>query len=247
MKYGYCFVGVCPVRRQAESGSEQVSQLLFGEYVEVKERNESWSRIRNLNDDYEGYIDSRNILAVSRTRKTRYVSTAMYSYMQMDRELIPVPFGAYIIDKKYSLAGHDFEVTGNNFEPLGALTKENIKDIVLPFLNTPYMWGGKSPMGMDCSGFVQVVYSVMGFRLKRDSGEQFLQGDCVENFSQAKEGDLVFFGKDKENISHVGIFLGKHYVIHCSGRVRIDFIDEKGIVDHDRREYSHFLQGIRRL
>lgn len=102
-------------------------------------------------------------------------------------------------------------------------------------------------MGIDCSGFTQVVFSIFGINLERDASKQSLQGKKVKNLSTAKEGDLLFFGKDNKHITHVGIFLEKQYVIHSSGRVRIDFIDNKGIIDHDTRQYSHTLQMIRRM
>mgnify|MGYP004443912329 CR=1 FL=1 len=247
MKYGYCFLGVVPVRKEPKSTSEQVTQLLFGDFVETIETCDGWTKIRNTADGYEGFVDSRNLLPIARKRKNNYFTTNMFSYIQMDRELIPVPFGVKLIGKDFTIGEHHFQVPHTNFSKTLDFTKENIREIVLPFLNVPYLWGGKSSMGIDCSGFTQIVYSCFGIDLPRDASEQVKMGKEIPSVFAAKEGDLCFFSNEDGRISHVGIFLEKQYIIHASGRVRIDLIDNNGITDHSTREYTHWLQHIRRI
>lgn len=247
MKYAYCFLGVVPVRKEPTSLSEQVTQLVFGDYVQVLEIDNGWTKVLNLADNYEGYVDSRNILEIDRRRKNNFFTTGMFSYIQMDRELIPIPFGSKLIGRDFSIGGHHFTITNDHISKIQEFNKENLREIVLPFLNVPYLWGGKSVMGIDCSGFTQMVYSCFGIDLPRDASQQVKHGKKIPSIFAAEEGDLCFFGESEQKITHVGIFLGKQYIIHASGRVRIDLIDNNGITDHSTGEYTHKLQYIKRV
>lgn len=246
MKYAYCFLGVVPVRKQPISSSEQITQLIFGDFVEILSLKDGWAEVCNINDNYVGYVDSRNILPVERKRKNKYFSTNMFSYIQMDKELIPIPFGAKLLGTNYTLANHHFSLPHKHFSSFLPFSKENLREFVLPFLNTPYLWGGKNPMGIDCSGFTQLIYSCFSKDLPRDAYQQAELGETVPSIFAAKEGDLCFFG-EKEKITHVGIFLEKQYIIHASGRVRIDLVDNNGITDHSTGEYTHSLLKIKRF
>ncbi|HNC29596.1 MAG TPA: C40 family peptidase, partial [Cyclobacteriaceae bacterium] len=114
------------------------------------------------------------------------------------------------------------------------------------YLNAPYLWGGKSPFGIDCSGFVQMVFKINGYKLQRDSAQQAKQGKNV-SFQDMLPGDLMFF-KNKENqIVHVGIFMGDEKIIHASGKVRIDHVNEEGILHMESRVYTHSFSLARRI
>ena len=123
---------------------------------------------------------------------------------------------------------------------------EFVKQIAHKFLNAPYLWGGKTPFGTDCSGFIQMVYKIAGYRLSRDASEQALQGNKVESLEEALPGDLCFFGT-KTKIVHVGLLLADNKIIHASGKVRMDGITKQGIHLASTNECTHKLQLIRRI
>ncbi|MBR1770234.1 MAG: C40 family peptidase [Bacteroidales bacterium] len=248
MKYGYCFIGVCPVRKEPSHKSEQVTQLLFGDFVEVLQDMGEWVEIRNLSDSYLGYIDSRNIILTSEIQEYKFYSTVPLSYISTDTHYpTPIPFGAKIIDLNYNIGKHSFKVENSELTPVNCLKKSDLHSLISKFINVPYLWGGKSIMGIDCSGLMQVVYSVLNINLPRDASEQYKIGTEILSLESAKDGDLCFFGKDKEHISHVGMYFSDNKIIHSSGRVREDCIDNKGIKPLDKEGYSHILQGIRRI
>ncbi len=115
------------------------------------------------------------------------------------------------------------------------------------FLNCPYIWGGRIPSGIDCSGLTQLVYKIHGIAIPRDSWQQSEAGTVVSFLEEAENGDLLFFDNDKGKISHVGILMAQGLVIHASGRVRIDRLDHQGIYRDDLKRYTHKLRTIVRI
>ena len=122
-----------------------------------------------------------------------------------------------------------------------------MQEIAQSLLNVPYQWGGRSPMGMDCSGFTQVVFKILGKKLLRDAWQQAEQGVLVNFIEEIQPGDLVFFDNEEGRIIHVGIALANHKIIHASGCVRIDNLDHHGIYNTETRKYSHNLRIIKRV
>ena len=148
-----------------------------------------------------------------------------------------------------------FEVLGVGFridptmvieKPL-VMNQQNMLQTVRFFLNVPYLWGGKNALGMDCSGFTQVVMSLFGKQLLRNASEQATQGQVLKDLSEAKAGDLAFFDHEDGRISHVGIVLDSERVIHCSGRVKVERLDAKGIFSAEQGHYTHHLVQINRI
>jgi gamma-D-glutamyl-L-lysine dipeptidyl-peptidase len=114
-------------------------------------------------------------------------------------------------------------------------------------LNSPYLWGGKTPFGIDCSGFTQMAYKLAGIKLRRDAWQQAEQGHTINLLEETEPGDLAFFDNDEGNIVHVGIILRDHKIIHAAGKVRIDSIDHYGINNKELKKYTHKLRLIKRM
>ena len=127
---------------------------------------------------------------------------------------------------------------------------EFVKEVTNKYLNAPHLPGGKSPFGIDASGFVQMSFRLAGYHLPRDIQQQWAHSKPVENIGAALPGDLAFFsnneGKDTK-LTHVGIVLEEQKIIHCSGRVRVDYLMEEGILSTETKVYTHTLAGFRRV
>lgn len=263
---------VTPVRQEPSEGSEQLTQLLFGEVCEVLDRLPRWTKIRSTLDGQEGWVDFKMLTPASISSQevkgerlkvkgegVISVPMAIATDMETGDELMltlgtRLPNYAHgtfeVLGKQYLI--NPTEVRGERLEVKGdeAMRREDVCAIAQTLLNAPYLWGGKNAMGIDCSGFTQVVYSVFGVNLLRNAREQITQGELVSNLAQAQPGDLAFFDHaDRDpnatNISHVGLLLDNKTIIHCSGCVHVDDIDEMGIHLADG-ELTHHLVQIKR-
>ncbi len=260
---GFTYLGVVPVRKEPNSYSEQITQLLFGDLVVILEKTsignkstDSWLRIRNIADDYEGWIDERNTLIINDSNNitennyntySNYIISSPIAKIKMDEDIITIPMATKLPDKKFTINGHHFTLIEGNVIHKTKLNPLLINAIALLYLNTPYQWGGKNIFGLDCSGFTQNVFAFAGINLKRDAYQQATQGQRV-SFGEIQNSDLCFFDNSEGKITHVGIYLGESKIIHCSGKVRIDNINENGIIIKDsENSYSHHLCKIQRL
>jgi len=115
------------------------------------------------------------------------------------------------------------------------------------YLHAPYVWGGRSPFGIDCSGFTQMAYKIAGIQLLRDASQQATQGETISFISDARPGDLLFFDDEEGFITHTGILMPDSRVIHASGRVRVDKVDHQGIFDQESGKYTHKLRLIKKI
>jgi gamma-D-glutamyl-L-lysine dipeptidyl-peptidase len=253
MNYAVVAVPAAPVRRKARHQRELVSQLLFGETVKVlKTKGDLWVKVRSLHDDYEGWMTNTLLQEINEEDAKsgcENVTTGMLNTIQIGDRKMNIPFGSSLpgfAGRKGKFNKLEYSFSGNfinrkEMQP----DADNVQLLTAQWLNAPYMWGGRTIFGVDCSGFVQVNYKMMGIDLSRDAWQQAQQGKTVKKLREAVCGDLAFFD-DKEEIVHVGILLDPEQIIHASGRVRIDTIDKKGIINTDTGKRTHLLRSIKR-
>lgn len=248
MQYGLCHLSVVPLRPEPSDTSELVSQLLYGDCFKVLEHRKAWSRIRLSFDKYEGWIDNKQFQLIEESaykvlqKETPILSTDLVDFISdKNNQLHPILLGSNLNGLPY--LEHYFEGAKSK----GKLNKSDIVNTGLLYLNTPYLWGGKTPFGIDCSGFTQMVYKLNGFNILRDASQQASQGDALSFIEESSPGDLAFFDNNEGDIIHVGIIMENHRIIHAHGKVRIDLLDHSGIYNVDTQKHSHKLRVIKRI
>ncbi|MES2630131.1 MAG: C40 family peptidase [Bacteroidota bacterium] len=252
MEYGYCSTTLVPCRAEGSDRSEMVNQLLFGETYQVLETTDNWVRVVTLLDRYEAWIDRKLHCELSEEQLHTYrelpktvVNEPVVQLLSLKNESrISLSYGAILPASEngtFSIGSNVYRLEAPLNQADASLTAFSTQ-----FLNAPYLWGGKSLFGADCSGFTQVVFRIFDRWIPRDAWQQELVGTAVE-LENVLPGDLAFFGKKDGKITHVGICMGSGKIIHCSGRCRIDLLDEKGILNTETNSYSHDLRSIKRL
>ncbi len=241
----YCHLAVIPVRAEPRDPAEIVTQLLFGELLEVLEEKEQWRKIRCLHDGYEGWTDEKLFLPFKGNHKKNerlYANTLTINTKTGPQTIVK---GANL----HKVKGNEIQVGEDVYQILGTHTqnwKENLETIAMSYLNAPYLWGGRSIFGVDCSGFTQTVFAFKNIHLPRDAYQQAEEGKKIE-LGKQKPMDLAFFVNSKGRVIHVGICLEDNKIIHAYGKIRIDKLDEKGIWVADMNKYSHTFSHIRRI
>jgi len=259
MAFVVAIVAVAPLRGEAAHQSEMISQLLFGETAEIVEGGEllqtgSFTKVKCLHDGYEGWCQSAQLTLVPDElvmRKSNAIMPHLFNKMLLNDTEMQLPFGASLElfqNLELKLPNLSFRYNGEVLVPgQVAFTQDSVKQVAALFMNTPYLWGGRSIFGIDCSGFVQKLYQYFNIRLPRDAYQQAELGTDVGFLAETICGDLAFFDNKEGRITHVGILLDAHTIIHASGRVRVDRIDQAGILNWETGERTHQLRIVKRL
>jgi len=248
MKYGICNLSIVPIRSESNDKSEQTSQLLYGETFVIVDEKTKWTKIKLCFDNYIGWIDNKQFDIINEDQlKLVDKEPQIYSYdlvefiENTDQELIAIPIGSSL--NALNILEHSYD--GNKIS--GIQEKSKIITTALRFLNSPYLWGGRTPFGIDCSGFTQMVYKLNGYKLERDSHLQAKQGSPLSFIEESEPGDLAFFDNKEGEIIHVGIIMENNKIIHASGKVRIDRIDQTGIHNSETKTHTHKLRVIKKI
>ncbi|WP_370391060.1 NlpC/P60 family protein [uncultured Winogradskyella sp.] len=248
MRYGICNLGIVPVRLEPSDTSEMVTQVLYGDQFKVLEYRKKWSRIRIAFDNYVGWIDNKQYLEVDEDTHNNLLQSDfvlakdLIQYVADENDsLYPIPIGSNL--NVLPLLNHTYDGNKINVTP----NKSNIVATAFLYLNAPYLWGGKTPFGVDCSGFTQMVYKLNGINLKRDASQQATQGEPLSFIEESEPGDLAFFDNAEGEIIHVGIIMENNYIIHAHGKVRIDRLDHSGIYNAERQIHTHKLRVIKKI
>jgi len=240
------------MRVEPSDRSEIVSQALFGEHFEVLEQKLQWTQIRLQYDGYEGWIDTKQFQNISESDFARLTADRivlngdLIEYVTTSNDfLLPIPLGAslsFLNHAEINIQGFDFE----GLKVSGIKPKHDIIKTAFLYMNAPYLWGGKTPFGVDCSGFTQMCYKLNGYKLLRDASQQATQGEALSFIEESEPGDLAFFDNEEGRITHVGIIMEDNYIVHASGKVRIDRLDHLGIYNAETNRHTHKLRVIKK-
>lgn len=237
MALGICDISVLALRKEASHRSEMVSQLLYNEFYEIVTEESDWTLIRCMEDGYEGWVPSIQVHRIEEDIYGKLSKSPRYIIHQpvLEYQGLQLGLGTVLFE-----CMEGTKAIPRTFDPALMI------DFGKRFLNVPYLWGGRSIFGIDCSGFVQVCARAAGLMLPRDASQQIEKGDMVYFLPEAQFGDLAFFSNSEGKIVHVGMMLNDSQILHSSGRVRIDAIDQTGIFNKERNEHTHHLLTIKR-
>lgn len=249
--YGIAASATVPVRKENKDAAEMVTQLLLGESFEVITIQERWVELRCYHDGYEGWVNRNQIRFMDEGELTDWVQNpklqrSPYAAFRVmaDREALLIPLGAKVI-----LHNQGVQIGKKRYNyiyPPIELKEEHILQTAISLLGIPYLWGGRSDLGIDCSGFIQLVYQLHGYYPPRDASQQLNRNLATpvkeDIISYAKEGDIIFFGPDSEKITHIGFYLGEGTLLHASGNVRLDNLSYK-MRYQNKHPYNERLAG----
>ncbi|MBA6152626.1 C40 family peptidase [Gelidibacter maritimus] len=248
MTYGIANLSIVPLRIEPSDTTELVSQVLYGEIFKVIERRKKWSKIRLDHDQYEGWMHNNQFLELPEseyhrlTERSQKLSADLIEFVQdNNNQLLTIPLGSSLSALDY--LEHLFD--GTSVE--GTQQKSKLIETAFLYRNAPYLYGGKTPFGIDASGLTQMVYKLNGYNLFRDVEQQAKQGEALSFIEESEAGDLAFFDNNEGQIVHVGIIMSDNYIIHVNGKVRIDRLDHSGIYNTDLKMHTHKLRVIKKI
>ncbi len=264
-----CLQSWVPLRLSASSASEMVSSLLFGERCELLQQENDWLKVRCLHDGYIGWIPANYLFLLPENwlqwkwsivldGDSAWVSDSnqIQGLSQPGNTVILLSPGSWVpAVEQLEIAGITYRYTRRSGQDSWRLSSKVLLNPTLPvalriqetarmFINTPYLWGGRSLWGVDCSGLVQLVAAMVGIKMPRDAYQQAQVG-TKKMWDSAAPGDLAYFSNKEGKVTHVGILLENSYIIHAHGRVRIDQLTPAGIVSTDTGKQTHTLCDIR--
>ena len=253
MNYGISQLSIVPMRDAPSDKSEMINQILFGEHFKILEARKKWSRIRLAHDSYEGWICNKQVLEISEDdykqldKDISTITTDILDIIKKDQHQ-PIVIGSILPFYKSGHANINSEMYEfNGLTTPGFVKKQKLVENALIFLKAPYLWGGRSPLGIDCSGLTQIVYRLQGVDLPRDAYMQAKVGTTLSFIEESEPGDLAFFDDSEGKVIHVGIILKNNHILHASGMVRIDRIDQQGIFNTELGCHTHKLRLIKSI
>ncbi|MFV0566961.1 MAG: NlpC/P60 family protein [Flavobacteriaceae bacterium] len=248
MQYGICNLSIVPLRSEPAHNTELISQVLYGDIFKILEQRKTWSKIRITFDKCEGWINNKQYIEIKEEQynlfnsETPILASDLVEFIEdSNQQLYPITLGATLNSLSFLNHKHEGNIT------TGQIPKNNIIQTSFMYLNTPFLWGGKTPFGIDSAGFTQMVYKLNGYKLLRHAHQQATQGEALSFIEESEPGDLAFFDNNEGVITHVGIIMENNYIIHAYGKVRIDRLDHSGIYNVDKKMHTHKLRVIKKI
>ncbi|MGI9533199.1 NlpC/P60 family protein [Lutimonas sp.] len=255
MEFGICHLNFIALRKEASDQSEMVSQILFGETFQVLIDEGEWLKVHLDYDFYEGWVLKKQTTELSKETYQQVLdedttcSDEMATFIEDDKKQLQIlTLGACLPEYKngqFKIGEKSYSFDGDILS--GRMPKHHLVSTAYKFVNTPFLWGGRTVFGVDCSGFTQMVYKINGYQLFRDAHQQASQGEVLSFIEECEPGDLAFFDNEDGEIIHTGIVLANNYIIHCNGKVRIDRLDSSGIYNVDTHRHTHKLRVMKQL